>query len=58
MTYCNSTDCPYTDCEKHQTHLKGGFYYYADIDRKCKKYMKWLAYSNYGKYRELKEKNR
>ena len=55
MTYCNSTDCPYTKCERHQSHLKADMYSFADFDRKCKTYLKWLAYSNYGKYLELKE---
>lgn len=55
MTYCNSTDCPYTDCERHLEQLtkqdKGTFVKY---EAECRKYMGWLAYHNYHKYVELK----
>ena len=57
MTYCTSTDCPYTKCERHQSRLKEKDTF-ADFGAKCKTYMKWLAYSNYGKYIELKEETK
>ena len=57
MTYCTSTDCPYTDCARHLEHLikeKEGTFAKHEAD--CRKYLGWLAYSNYEKYLELKEK--
>lgn len=55
-TYCINTGCPYTDCEKHPKRVVGlkGSFYFKDFDATCKKYISWLAYSNYEKYRELK----
>ena len=60
MTYCNSTDCPYTDCERHPKQLKGqmGVRSFANYEGVCRKYIGWLAYSNYEKYRELKEEEK
>lgn len=57
MTYCNSTVCPYTDCERHPEQLKGqvGVRSFANLEGVCRKYIRWVAYSNYDKYAKLKE---
>ena len=55
--YCTNNDCPYTDCDKHPSQLKGqtGKRTFVEYDKVCRQYLGWLAYSNYQKYRELKE---
>ena len=56
-SYCINKECPYSTCDKHPSQLKGetGIIVFSEYDKTCRKYIGWLAYSNYEKYVELKE---
>ena len=46
MTYCNNSRCPFTDCERHLTHVtseKELWVYLADLDGVCRRYISYLV---------------
>lgn len=57
ISYCNSLDCPFDNCKLHRRQaeisIKDALVMNYEMD--CRKYLNWLAYSNYSKYAELKE---
>lgn len=56
-SYCINNECPYSTCDKHSSQLKEqtSKRTFVEYDKVCRKYISWLAYSNYEKYVELKE---
>lgn len=43
-SYCINEECPFTDCDRHHSHItEPGIYSFADFDTTCKKYITWLA---------------
>lgn len=45
ITYCVNIDCPFKNCEKHHTKLKGkiGAVSIADFGGTCREYMSYLV---------------